>query len=227
MVSETVIDLEDLRIKIDQINEKLISGLKNRSRIPLNKKIFEEKFFNNLTWFEYRLKKEQDLDSEFGRFLYYDQQPFLFSKKELSKPKIGEVNPLGLEPVEMDFSKKIFSLYKKTIFELCENKEDRSAFGEATKQDVENILTLNERTVGIGQQVAAFKLGKDPLLKKKCPKMIRKNLVKPKREKEVIKSMKNIAKKYGVGNSDLIEKFARQIIEITLDAEVYFIKKHE
>jgi len=217
-------DITELRIKIDQINEKLISGLKDRSRYSLNKNTFKEEFFSGLTWFEYRLKKEQDIDSEFGRFVYYDQQPLIFSKKHLARSKLKNLSVKGSKPVEIDLSKRIINLYKKTLTSLCENKENVTSYGETTKLDVENILTINERTVAIGQQVAAYKISTDLDLKKlKNAKEIRKRLIKPAREKEVIKKMVNLAKKYGIKNIKIIKSFSKELIKITLDAEVYFI----
>ncbi|MEK6959289.1 MAG: hypothetical protein AABW59_04565, partial [archaeon] len=74
------IDIAELRIKIDQLSEKIMSGLKTRSRLPLNEGTFSKEFSEGMTWFMYRLKKDQDLDSEFGRFLYYDQHTLVFEK---------------------------------------------------------------------------------------------------------------------------------------------------
>jgi chorismate mutase len=223
-MKEKAIDIGELRIKIDQLNEKMISGLKTRSRFPLNKKIFSEEFNAGNTWIMYRLKKEQSLDSEFGRYLYYDQHPFIFSKEDLSPSKIKIHENKGFLPINIDFSKKIMNLYKKTINELCEHCEDRVSYGETTKIDVENILTLNERTVAIGEQVAGYKITKNPeLLKLKTSKKIRKALIMPKREKDVIQKMKKIAQKYDLGNDKWVKNFAKALIDITLDSEVNFI----
>lgn len=224
LLKKKVLDIKELRIKIDQLNEKIISGLKDRSRFPTNFGVFKKNFYNDMTWFEYRLKKEQDLDSEFGRFLYYDQQPFIFSKKDLLKSKIKSPINKGLKPIEIDLSKKIIKLYKNTINNICKKEEDISSYGETVKLDVENILTLNERTVGIGEQVAAYKISSEPeLLSLKNKNEIRKNLIKPQREIEVIKKTKSIAKKYGIKKNDFVKNFAKELIEITLDAEVHFI----
>jgi len=75
-LSENKVELTDLRIKIDQLNTSIISGLKDRSRYTLNKDVFEKEFFDGMSWFLYRLKEEQNVDSKFGRFLYCEQHPF-------------------------------------------------------------------------------------------------------------------------------------------------------
>ena len=39
------------------------------------------------------------------------------------------------------------------LYEICVNDDNKSTYGETTKIDVENVLNLNERLVGFGQQV--------------------------------------------------------------------------
>ena len=222
--AENAIDISDLRVRIDQLNEKIISGLKTRSRFALNKETFSKEFADGKTWIMYRLKKEQDLDSEFGRFLYYDQQPFVFPKEELESAKIQEPENKGLSPVKVDLSSKIIDLYRTTIEQLCEASEDISTYGETTKLDVENILTLNERTAAIGEQVAGYKITQEPaLLKIGDSGKIREQLIYPEREKDVREKMATIAKKYEIKDIEMIKDFAQKLIEITLDSEVNFI----
>jgi hypothetical protein len=159
MQKSTIININELRIKLDQLNEKIISGLKTRSKYPVNFGIYTKKFCNNESWFFYRLKKEQDIDSEFGRFLYHDQAPFVFSKNELSKSKvIKAATNIGAEPIIVDYSKEIILAYQEIVSKLCPKEDEESFYGETTKLDVENILTINERILGIGEQVAAYKI---------------------------------------------------------------------
>ena len=225
---ESVVEIIDLRKRIDQLNEKLLGGISTRIKYSLNSGVFEEKFSENKSWFLYRLKREQDLDSEFGRFLYNDQLPFIFKKEELVKAKIGEPMNKGVTPIDADFSQKVIELYRELLKELCKNKiDDKGTFGETTKLDVENILTLNERTVGLGEQVAAFKLQTEPKLQKLSAQEIRENLIKPEREKEVIETTLKLAKKYGIENESVITTFTKKMISITLDAEVYFISNQK
>ena len=220
---EEAIDLSELRAKIDRLNEKLLGGISTRIKYPLNKGVFEEEFFEGKSWFLYRLKREQDLDSEFGRFLYNEQIPFVFKKEELTSAKISTSENNGVVPVEADFSNKVIKLYQKIINELCENKEDKSTYGEVTKLDVENVLTLNERTVGLGEQVAGFKVSQDSEISNFSPEEVRNKLIKKDREVEVTNNIIVTAKKYGIENEELMKEFAKELIEITLDAEVHFI----
>mgnify|MGYP003979937599 CR=1 FL=1 len=97
-------ELTDLRIKIDQLNTSIISGLKNRSRFLLNEGIFEKEFSDGMTWFLYRLKEEQDTDSKLGRFLYSEQHPIVFSKKDLAKPLIQIEKPQNGNYFDLDIT---------------------------------------------------------------------------------------------------------------------------
>jgi len=216
-------DLENLRIKIDQMNNKLLSLISTRINYSLNQETFSKEFFDGKSWFLYRLKKEQDLDSEFGRFLYNDQLPFIFKKEELIGSKISKTDNLRINPIEIDLSEKIIKLYKKLLQGLCETKEKINTYGETTKLDVEIILTINERTTAIGEHVSAFKLQNEPQLKNLLEEEVRNNLVKPEREVEVTENIIATAKKYGIENETLMKEFAKDLIEITLDSEVAFI----
>ena len=216
-------DLENLRIKIDQMNNKLLSLISTRINYSLNQETFSKEFFDGKSWFLYRLKKEQDLDSEFGRFLYNDQLPFIFKKEELIGSKISKTDNLRINPIEIDLSEKIIKLYKKLLQGLCETKEKINTYGETTKLDVEIILTINERTTAIGEHVSAFKLQNEPQLKNLLEEEVRNNLVKPEREVEVTENIIATAKKYGIKNETLMKEFAKDLIEITLDSEVAFI----
>jgi chorismate mutase len=216
------ISISELRIKLDNINEKLIAGLKTRSKYPLNMETFIEDFSENKSWVLYRLKKEQDIDSEYGRFLYNDQSPFIFTKSELSKSKIrAAASDSGVEQIHIDMSKKIFDLYKEMLYEICAPGEDRATYGETVKIDVENILTLNERTVGIGEQVAGYKMHSSPeILNITDPEKLRSLLVVPEREKEVIEKTARIAEKDGLVNIEQIKDFTQKIIDLTTEVEI-------
>lgn len=230
-MSKKNINLVELRIKIDQINERIISGLKQRSRYPINQGIYSKDFIKDHTWFLYRLKKEQDIDSQFGRFLYSDQAPMFFKKEELDKPVTARKAPKinGLTHIKIDKSKKILEAYREIVKKICTNREDENSYGETAKLDVDNILAINERVLGLGEQVAEYKIESDPeILKEKDKSKIRSSLVIPQREQEVLLSAKEIAKKYDLGHEKELCDFIKEIIDITTDAEVeYIIKKKE
>ncbi|MFA5763617.1 MAG: hypothetical protein WC915_02305 [archaeon] len=224
---DSSVDIVDLRIKIDQLNTSIISGLKDRSRYTLNKDVFEKEFCNGMSWFLYRLKEEQNVDSKFGRFLYCEQHPFVFSKNELSKSLIPRSAITNNHFFDLDLSKEIIVLYKNTLKQLCEKGENIDNYGEVVKLDVDNILLINERTVGMGEQVANYKIENNPgLANLKTSKEIESQLKNKAREIAVITIMKDKAEKLDL-DVKIIENFSKELIKITLKAEIEFILRQK
>jgi chorismate mutase len=222
MSEEKAIDIKELRIRLDQMNELIIIGLKTRSNFPFNSKTFSETFAENKSWFLYRLKKEQDLDAEYGRFLYNDQNPIYYTKEELSRPLIkGPARIEGITQASISVHEELIENYRKILGEICEKKEDRGTYGETTKLDVENIILQHARVVGLGAQVAGYKMQENPNLRKiNDAAKLRKELVVPEREKEVVEKMAHIAEKYELKNILAVKRFAQRMIDLTTEAEI-------
>ncbi|VVB75637.1 Uncharacterised protein [uncultured archaeon] len=218
-------NLAELRIRLDQMTEQIVSGLKNRSRFPLNSGVFTKEFSDGRTWFMYRLKAEQDIDSVFGRFLYPDQHPIIFDKTDLASPLVmREVPKTGLKKLKINLSEEIILAYREVLNEICVNGESFAHYGEVAKMDVENVLLINERILGIGELVAENKLAGGLKIENSFNKeKLRKEIVNLAREKEVINSAVELAKRYGIKQSGAIGNFMQKIISLTTEAEVEYI----
>ncbi|MBT4192003.1 MAG: hypothetical protein HOE11_01720 [Candidatus Diapherotrites archaeon] len=219
------IDLNELRIKIDQLNTGVISGLKHRSRFLTNDGVFDSDFANGQTWFLYRLQKEQDIDAQFGRFLYFDQHPFIFKKEELTKPLVERIVPESpINYISVDLSERIIRIYQDVVKAICAKGEDETQYGEVVKLDVNNVLLFNERTVGIGGQVAQYKLQDNPKLSELgSAKEIKEILFRKEREDQVINDMKEKAEQLGIKYPSAIGVFAKELIDITMETEIKYI----
>ncbi len=218
-------NLFELRIRLDQMTEQIVSGLKNRSRFSLNEGTFTKEFAGGKTWFMYRLKAEQDIDSEFGRFLYPDQHPIVFDKKDLAKPIIfREVPKTILKQINIDYSEEIIRAYREVLSEICVHAESLAHYGEVVKMDVDNILLFNERILGAGEFVAQYKLASglkaDSALDRE---KIREQIINPRREEEVVNAAIELAKRYGIKQFGTIGAFMKKIISITTEVEIDYI----
>ena len=221
-----VIEINEVRIKLDQLGDHLISLLKHRSCYQHNQGVFSELFADNMTWFMYRLKKEQDIDAEFGRFVYPDQHPLIFRKSDLATPKIPREAPVldGLHVISINISEKLLAIYQRTLACICTPGEDLDTYGQTVKLDVEILLTLNERISGLGNQVAEYKIKTNPALATTSDKsQIRKFLTVPEREQQVIDQAIATATRLAIRNPEAIGDFMREIIQVTLDVEVEYI----
>ncbi len=222
VMKEKPIDLIELRMRGDYLTEQILVGLRNRSKFPINLQTFSEIFFDNKSWFMYRLKKEQDLDSEFGRYLYNQQSPFMFKEEELSKPLLKELpSPEGFKGVGVDHSKQIVDLYKKMLYEICAKDDNRATYGETTKIDVGIVLLLNERLVDFAQQVAWTKMSTNSQLSKETDsEKIKEIIVSKERENDVIKNAAILAQKHGLTNIESIKDFTKVLIDFTTQIEI-------
>ncbi len=220
-----VTTLEKIRAsKLDPQTEGLLMGFKKRSHYLLNSGIFTEEFCDGKTWFEYRLRAEQGLDSEFGRYVFQDQKPLLFKRSELTPARITRVAPeTGIRDFGLDKSGEIINLYGRILPLICSPGEDRNSYGEATKIDVENALLLHERIFCTGMEVAASKLESEPDLIYLSGKVLRDRLTNPERERKVLNRARELAELYCLPNPNAIREVFEEIIKLTLDVEVEYI----
>lgn len=220
-------NLTELGVKLEQQTERIISGLKDRSRYLLNKGIYEQEFCDGKTLFDYRLLREQSLDAEFGRFDFSYQHPILFEKEEL--PASKRKRPAEKEdviPVRFSIGKDVILAYRNFLSNICNPGEDESTYGEVTKLDVSNVLTLYERICGLGSEVAATKLHEYPGLicedsQEKILRVIRRRDIEDKR---VITTVE-LARKYNLPNPESIGGLFRDLIDFTIKAELECIQK--
>jgi chorismate mutase len=223
---EMVAKIDNLRMKLDQMSERIVSGLKDRSRYTISNGVFLEEFFNGMTWFRYRLFREQSLDSEFGRFEFEDQHPFIFKKDQLTPPKRPRPHAdIGITSVEFDNGPEILNIYRDIIGKICKPGEDPDNYGEIAKLDVSNVLTLYERICGFAAKVAEFKIEKEPRTLHFEPEFLRSYLTDAEREKQVMDYALALARKEQLPNPEVMPGFFRTIIDRTLDLEVDYIFK--
>lgn len=222
------IDLNDIRIRLNQQTEKIISGFKDRSRYLLNNGIYTHQFYNGRTWFEHRLFRDQCTDSEFGRYEFDDQRPILFRKEDLTRPVVKRDHPKGdLISVDIQIGRKVVDLYRKVLPHICKSGEDVLSYGETAKTDSSNVLSLHERICGLGPFVAESKLQKDPSISFVLDvDELRARLVDLKREEEVIENAVSIAKSYGLPGAEIMRLLFRGIIDLTLEVEIRYILLH-
>lgn len=221
------VDLKDIRIRLDQQTERIVSGLKDRSRYLLNNGVYSECLPNRRTWFEDRVYMDLCSDALHGRFEFEDQAPFLFLKKDLPKSLVKRNVPKPcLAEVSINIGEDVIDLYRKTLFEICMLGENRSDYGAVAKLDASNVACLHERIRGLGPYVAQSKIEKDPsLLEIFNEDFLREQLVYPEREEEVMQKAVEISEKYGLPYPESMRQLFRGVIDLTLNVELAYIKE--
>ncbi len=222
------IDIDDLRVQMRQMNDRIISGLKDRSRYKQNGSLYLNDFADTgESWLEDRLRFDQSVDSRHGKHLFPENQPVLFKVTDLAPSKIiREVKSTkGVLPVDLGLDKEIIKEYLSILHYLCEPGEDIEQYGETVKCDSNNILLYNERITGIGRCVAEWKIQNNPsLLYADTEEEMKEALVVPEVEKKGIAAAVNTSEKYDLNKPDLVRKFMRTLIDMTVKAEIVYVQ---
>lgn len=224
----TKLNLSELRIKLDQMTERIISRLKDRSRYKLNTKIYIKNAIpienrKNLSFLEFALEGLEKYHAMLGRYNFPDQQPIII--KPFLKPPVRRIIPqTPIVKVKINIGKRIIKFYTNSLKKFCPMGNDPATYGETAYCDADIIQLLNER-INLGRYVAQTKLQLNPSLKRiKNKKDLEKKLREPERETKIIKKVQIIAKRYKM-NPKIVENFFRWIINETTRLELQYLEK--
>ncbi len=223
----TIVDIKDLRIKLDQHAEKIVSKLKDRSRLPVNKSIYVSGAipianYPKISFLKYTLIQKEKYFSSLGRYNYQDQSPLM--NVVLDSTVKREVKAHDLMAIKFNIKAELIKNYQAIVKELCSVNEDAATFGETADCDAELLELINERIL-LGKFVAESKIQSNlKVLEAKTEKELRSILENKEREKEVIEKVKKIAERYEV-NQEIVGRLFEWIIEKTLDFEIKYVEQ--
>src|SRR5208283_1970635 len=105
------LQLSDLRIKLDQMTERIVSRLKDRSRFKLNKSIYLADAIaiagrNGISFLEFALEGLEQYHATLGRYNYPDQHP-LVSSHLPPTPVTREKTDSPISKVQIDIRRDI------------------------------------------------------------------------------------------------------------------------
>ncbi|MDE1848290.1 MAG: chorismate mutase [Candidatus Micrarchaeota archaeon] len=221
-----MINLKEVRVKIDQVNERVISGLKDRSRFPLNQRIYlpgavEHGGNPNLSYLEFALQGLEVYHDSLGRFKFNDQYPMLI-KSASDQPKIVVSDQICTSEIEVKSG--LIVSYVSILPKLCKEGDNKNSYGETAYIDADLLERMHER-VNIGRYVAQYKFDNNPILRD--PSIdetgIRAALVDPVRESSIIANAKETARRFDL-SEDFVAEFFRMLMDKTVDVEVEYIK---
>ena len=223
------LDLNELRIKLNQLTERLLSRIKDRSRYPLNYMVYKPGAIkivskNKLSFLEFAVEQKEKYYASLGRYNYPDQYPI--TKSPLPESSVDRFKPASpLADVDLAISGDILNYYLDLLKKICLDKEDKEYFGETVDCDTEILELLNER-INLGRFVAEFKIRQDENIKTVLnnSKDLLDKLTYPEREKQVISNALKIAEYYQLP-LNVIKELFKWIIEQTKIVEVDYLQK--
>lgn len=223
------IRLDDLRIRLDQMTERIISRLKDRSRFPLNEVVYRPDAVPvahraGLSFLEHALEGLEIYHASLGRFAYPDQYP-VFSSQLPESPVARIIGRPTLPPLQISIKDNLLAFYSRLLPDLCAPGDDTDTYGETVYVDADLLQLMNER-INVGRYVAQAKLESDPAMLSVAAdaETLNAKLRVPEREAALLAAVRRVAERYDL-DPDLAERVFRWIIDETTRVEIEYLQK--
>jgi chorismate mutase len=223
------LELRDLRTKLNQMTERIVSRLKDRSRYALNAAVYRIDEIpiegrTGISFFEFALEQLEQYHAALGRYRFPDQ--YRLTNISTNTPvQRARVPTSPIQQVAIELKDEIITYYLTLLQDLCEEGDDPTTYGETVYCDADLIVLLHER-INIGRFVAESKLQTDPSLQAiaQSQDALRPRLRKPEREQTVIANARKIAFSYNL-NQNVVEHCFRWLITKTLEVEIHYLQQ--
>jgi chorismate mutase len=221
------LNLNDLRTKINQMTERIVSRLKDRSRYVLNDAVYRRDAIpiegrTGMSFFEFALEQFEQYHASLGRYKFPDQHQL--TNITLHSPVHRWSPPSPVRQVDIELKDEIIAFYSLMLRDLCREGDDPTTYGETVYCDADLIVLLHER-VNIGRFVAESKFQTDPSFSTVVENRdaLRTRLRQPKREQTVIDNARKIALNYDL-DPDVVERCFRWLITKTIEVEIDYLQ---
>lgn len=161
------LNLNAVAARLEGLEETIIFMLINRAQYAENRVVYAPgksgfEGAGDLSLFELRLLRHEEMDSEFGRFCVPEERPFM---KNLPAPKRPVVLPRSMLMVDdfdvVNVTGEILKAYKALIPEIC-LEEDDCQYGSSVEHDVIALQAIARRVHFGALYVAESKYQSDP-----------------------------------------------------------------
>jgi len=224
-----MLELTDLRIRLNQMNERIVSRLKDRSRFSLNGVIYVPDAItiegrSGISFLDFALEGLEVYHASLGRYDYPDQYP-VFSRILPKSPVKREMPSSYISKVDINLRDELIRFYVSILSELCLPGDNSISYGETAYLDADILQHLQER-INVGRYVAESKLQANTQIQNIVADktLLTVQLKDAKREEDVINQAKETAFKYEL-NPELVGRVFRWIIDETLKVEIDYLQK--
>jgi chorismate mutase len=224
-----VIELSELRLRLDQMTDRILSRLKDRSRFPLNGPAYRSDALPirgraGISFLEFALEGLEAYHASLGRYAYPDQHP-VFSPRRPDSPVARVVGKPSLPEVQISIKDDLLAFYQQLLPRLCAPGDDPDSYGETVYIDADLLQLLNER-INVGRYVAQAKIDSDPTIAAVVhdTAALVDRLKIPSREEALIDAARRAAQRYEL-DAGLAEHVFRWIIAETLLVEIAYLQQ--
>ena len=228
MSTGVTIDLGELRVRLDQMTERIVSRLKDRSRFPLNEAVYRVDAIpiagrNGISFLQFSLEGLEAYHASVGRYAYPDQYSVL-GRDLPPSPVTRVVTRPDVSRRAISIGDDLVSFYLATLPRLCRGGDDPNTYGETVYADADLLQLINER-INVGRYVAEAKVTSDPTiyaLRHDAP-LVEARLKDAGREAALLAVVEEIARKYEL-DPDVARTMFRWIVDETLRVEVAYLQ---
>jgi chorismate mutase len=217
---------------LDQTTERIVSRLKDRSRFPLNMKVYKAGAIHisgrrKISLLQFAVEGIEAYHASLGRYEYKDQQPLFL--KSPCRSRIKRANTYvniythGTEGI----AEEVLAFYTGMLPRLCKPGDKPDTYGETAYVDADLIELLHERINTAGRYAAQFKLNSDPRIKKYAMNLsnygkLETLLRNQRREDVVVRKAVRAARLYGL-DPYITSHIFKWLIEKTVSVELTYI----
>jgi chorismate mutase len=168
MKPDDALNLDRIAARLEGLEETIIYKLIDRAQFAENGIIYEPgksgfEASGNLSLFDLRLRRQEEMDSDFGRFCVPEERPFNRdlpdAKRNVSLPATGlEIDDFDAVNVTSDILKAYMMLLK----EICLPGDD-GQYGSSTEHDVYALQAIGRRIHYGALYVSESKYQSDPV----------------------------------------------------------------
>ena len=223
----TAIDLGGLRVRLDQMTERIVSRLKDRSRFALNQAVYtpgavEIAGRSGISFLDFSLEGLEAYHASLGRFDQPGQYPVFGVNLPSSPVRRGASSKPDVNRRTISIRDNLLSFYLSMLPSLCPPGDDPDNFGETVYVDADLLQLLHER-INVGRYVAEAKVRVDPAVaaSRDDAAALSTILRDSRREEALIAAVRATAERYEL-DPDVVERIFRWIIEETLRVEIAY-----
>lgn len=226
-----MIELGELRIKLDQMTERIVSRFKDRSRFPLNESTYRPDTISiigrsGISLLEFAMEGLETYHATLGRYNYPDQYPILKSDLPLSRVE-RVISHSTLPRLKINTREGLLQFYQDLLLKHCDYQDDPNTYGQTAYIDADLLELIHER-INIGRYVAEIKGFQDPTVYQLTADidhdLLLSKLKDQAREEALVSRARDVAKAYEL-NPEIAEQAFRWMIDKTLEIEIAFIKQ--
>lgn len=224
-----MLQLGELRIRLDQMTDRIVSRLKDRSRFPLNEAVYQPdavamKGKSGVSFLQHALQGLEAYHASLGRYDYPDQFP-IFSEQISSAPVERIIGKPRLPRLAISTREDLLGFYQQLLPKLCVPGDDPNAYGETVYVDSDLLELIHER-INVGRYVAQVKATQDPTVFAVVDdeSALDARLRDARREDELVAAARAIAQRYDL-DPDVTDFVFRWIIAETMLVEKVYLRQ--